>query len=66
MARREGFARASEHINAHVGSDELLALFAEGDALVTMTAFDGLELVAVSAGAQHSIRWSSNPACSRT
>ena len=50
MARRVGFARASEHINAHVGSDELLALFAEGDALVTMTAFDGLELVAVSAG----------------
>ena len=50
MARRVGFARASEHINAHVGSDELLALFAEGDALVTMTAFDGLELAAVSAG----------------
>ena len=50
MARRVGFARASEHINAHVGSKELLALFAEVDALVTMTAFDGLELAAVSAG----------------
>lgn len=50
MARRVGFARASEHINAHVGSKELLTLFTEGDALVTMTAFDGLELAAVSAG----------------
>lgn len=55
MARRVGFARASEHINAHVGSKELLTLFTEGDALVTMTAFDGLELAAVSAGG-HNIR----------
>ena len=43
MARRVGFARASEHINAHVGSKELLALFAEGDALVTMTAFEDVD-----------------------
>lgn len=48
--KKTGFAQVKEHINAHVNHAELLAQFAEGDALVSMTAFDDLELAEVSAG----------------
>ena len=49
--KRGGRARVSEKIGHHVDEDELLRRFAAGEALVAMTAFDGLDLTDVSAGA---------------
>lgn len=39
-----GFARVNERLGCHMGMDELIDLFAEGDALVSNTAFEELEL----------------------
>ena len=45
MARtRPSFAKVSDALGAHMDADELLDALAEGDALVTNTAFSGLEL----------------------
>ena len=39
-----GFARVNERIGCHMGMDELIDLFAEGDELVSNTAFEDLDL----------------------
>lgn len=48
--KKAGFAQVKEHIGAHVSANELLDRFAEGDAAIAMTAFEGLELADTSAG----------------
>ena len=39
-----GFARVNERLGSHMGMDELIDLFAEGDELVSNTAFEDLDL----------------------
>lgn len=39
-----GFARVNERIGCHMGMDELIDLFVEGDELVSNTAFEDLDL----------------------
>ncbi len=48
-AKRYGFSQVKEHIGQHVTRDELLRLLGEGDATISMTAFEGLELADVRA-----------------
>ncbi len=42
--RARGFARVPEALGSHMDEEELLDLFAEGEAVISNTAFSGLEL----------------------
>lgn len=44
VRRARGFARVPEALGSHMGEEGLLDLFAEGEAVVSNTAFSGLEL----------------------